>query len=663
MFGYGFVNGRGRGGRAAVPAVIPPALMITNFTARSAVHNPPAALVDATVSDNPTGAATALQLTTSGSTDYYLTGAAALAQPLDVRNGHIQIPFKPISYCEMVLRWSIELHSAGTPAAPTGNYHRIDIGGDGPSGLKAILTSKAANAAAGRWQTFAAHPNDFLAVGTGADLSAIKFARLMVRGGASPMVIQFGSIRYQKAALSKAACIIYFDDGYPSAYSTALPLLSAKGWPACFNLGAMTANLDAPGRMSTAQVTALVAAGWQLHGQAYTSEDIAAMNAMTADQRNGEMQQQQAWAILRDLGDMRHGSYFSQVGPTEQGLFPMFRDNFRSVRTFNTARGAAPAMLFGESYPFADPMAMRALSGDSTLAMMQLHADQAIANNSVAAFVFHDNLTNLGPLLDWLDARRGQIEVTTEDRLYRRFHAAMSFKPEDMGDALFDDFDFEDVSTLSLTGNQINSITGKKTGLVLSQNLSASKPIWLPAGLNGRPCADFDGIDDGLVLSFTYAYVTGSAPLIVIALVDQKAPAADATIRAIFSTSGTVNSCRRLRRVQNAGVNRASLIIGTGAASSGVLGQNTPFEGVRIVQGNFGDTAASIAVDGVTGAATSIVPASTAGQLAIGTALVANQPFWGRINQILVINPLHPNWNLVNQAKLDRWIKRRGGKA
>lgn len=227
-----------------------------------------------------------------------------------------------------------------------------------------------------------------------------------------------------------------------------------------------------------------------------------------------------------------------------------------------------------------------------------------------------------------------------------------------LGSALVDIFDFEDVSTLSLTGNQINSITGKKSGLALVQATSASKPLYMPTGMNGRPCAEFDGTNDGLVSSGTYTYVTGSAPLEIWALVNQKTPNADAAIRAAFSTSGTATSARRIRRTRGNG-SRGQALVGDGSTSIGIQNSSIEFNGIHILRVSFGSTQTVVYVNDDAGSPTAIVPATAGGQVGIGTTLVANQPWLGSINCVLLIDPTKPEWTETNKQKLLEYLEAR----
>lgn len=408
------------GKRVPVSKPIP----LGDFNARTALQSPPGALVDASSAGNPSDARTALRLTTVGSAVYTIASSTVLARPVDVRNGYTVLPFRPVSYCETAQRWSIEFHSEGTPAAPTANYSEMDPMREGPSALRSVLTSQKDNVAPGRWQNFGVHANDLHAVGKGADLSAVKFIRLSVRGGMMPMVIEIGSPFFQPTALKKAKAMISFDDGYASVVTTALPLFKAKGLKGMYNLGAMEQTLNAPGRLTTAQLGVLRDAGWQWMQQAYSSEELPPHLAMTDNERDWQMRKQKIFADANRLGDTGFGSYFSQVGQTQPALYGMFARNQRATRAYFTARSVnAPdfPILYGENYPFIDRYLVKSLAADVAAAdfgRLTQHAEQAIANQGVAIYTFHNSLDNLPHLLDWLDANRDRIDVVTEADLF-----------------------------------------------------------------------------------------------------------------------------------------------------------------------------------------------------------------------------------------------------
>ncbi len=410
------------------PLDIPPTTPLADLSSTAVLQAPDPALSDAPSTDNPFQAKTVLRLTTSGATVYTIASASRLPKPVDVRAGYTVLPFKPIANCESALRWSLEFHSEGTPAAPTGNYHEMAPFTEGPSALRSVLTSQPRGAAPGRWQNFGLHSNDLHAVGTGANLAAVRFIRLTVRGGPTPMIIELGSPYFQPSALGKAKAMITFDDGYSSIVDTALPLFKAKGFKGVYNLGALAQTFNAPGHLSTAQVHVLRDAGWQWMQQAYSSEQLAPYLAMSAAQQDAEMKKQKAFAARNGLGDPGFGSYFSQVGQTQPQLFGMFARNQRATRAYFTARSVkAPdyPVLYGENYPFIDNYLVKSLAADvpaGDFDRLTQHAEQAIANRGVAIYTFHNALDNLPRLLDWLDANRGRIDVVTEAELFAASH-------------------------------------------------------------------------------------------------------------------------------------------------------------------------------------------------------------------------------------------------
>lgn len=399
------------------PVAIPRPKPLGTFASRAALLAPDAAVTDVS---GKAGKRSAVRLTTRGATVYTIAPKEALATPVDIRRGFVILPFRPISYVEHALRWSLQFHSAGTPASPTGNYHEMDAARDGPSALRSVLTSQAKNAAPGRWQNFGVSANDLYKVGTGADLAHISFVRLIVRGGAEPMVIELGNPYFQPSALDKAKAMISFDDGYASVVTNAMPLFEAKGFRGMYNLGALQNTLGTPGHLDLSQLKQLRKAGWQWMQQAYSTEEIAPYVLMTPAQRDADMRKQVQFAKDNDLGDSGFGSYFSQVNQAQLDVFPMFARNQRATRAYFTARGVdAPdyPILYGENYPFIDPYLVKSLAGDvptANFARLTQHAEQAIATNGVAIYTFHNTLDNLPALLDWLDQNRDRIDVVTE---------------------------------------------------------------------------------------------------------------------------------------------------------------------------------------------------------------------------------------------------------
>jgi peptidoglycan/xylan/chitin deacetylase (PgdA/CDA1 family) len=114
------------------------------------------------------------------------------------------------------------------------------------------------------------------------------------RGGKPALYVNAALFRQQVAALADAGyegvtldqvwstwhggdplpahpIVFSFDDGYASAYRTALPVLRARGWTGVLNL---IVHNRYPEPISTTQVRGLLSAGWELDGHSLTHPDL-----------------------------------------------------------------------------------------------------------------------------------------------------------------------------------------------------------------------------------------------------------------------------------------------------------------------------------------------------------------------------------------------------
>lgn len=236
-----------------------------------------------------------------------------------------------------------------------------------------------------------------------------------------------------------------------------------------------------------------------------------------------------------------------------------------------------------------------------------------------------------------------------------------AFNPDDLGGALVGWFDAEDASTLNLTGNLVNSITDKRSGLTPSQGVTASKPLFDPAGLNGRPAISGDGMDDGLAVIATLPYPTGAAPSEIWALVS--VPSNPTELKVAFAYgSDSVNSSRRVGVNITGSAGRAQVQTGTGSAVIQPFGPTrTPFTGAHVLRSVHGATESSAYDNGETNSAVAGVPATINNRMRIFTGNGTTNFFVGAINSIYIIDPTHPNWTPENQAALLAYLKQRGG--
>jgi hypothetical protein len=402
---------------------------LAHLGAKADIYNAPATISDVNDAANALYGSVTPVLVSAPETDVILAPAAVNAVACDVRNGSIRWNFRPIAGMASNLdRFSFELHSAGSPASPTGDYHTTDIY-LGPSQLGGSLTGKTA---AGRWQSYSISTPQFTAVGAGADLSAVKFARVRLRSSAGNSIsVAIGDITFAPNWFAKAKAVLYFDDGYLEQLYAARQMARYGFRGVLFpsparNIGVM------PNLMTPAHVVALHdQLGWQIGSQAWSTEENAYVDSLDEDGITAELSRLRNWQNALGVTGGDHGSYFSGVDKDDMIAFKGFRKHFRSMRAFGGGWESNPPMIYGETLPYGDPMAIRALDaetpgwGATNGQRLCDHVDQAIANKGLAAMVWHGGMgaagnvrTGLNTLLAYLDTKRDQIDVVTEEEIH-----------------------------------------------------------------------------------------------------------------------------------------------------------------------------------------------------------------------------------------------------
>lgn len=237
--------------------------------------------------------------------------------------------------------------------------------------------------------------------------------------------------------------------------------------------------------------------------------------------------------------------------------------------------------------------------------------------------------------------------------------------PDDLGGALVGWIDAEDASTLSLTGNLVNSITDKRSGGVFSQTISASKPVLNATAINGRPSIIADEVDDYLESAVTPgAYPTGPAPLEIWSLAAPTTLAADNSERWIISYGGGANTTRRHGRGVSGGQIQARTRAGTGSGTQFAGSSNPQYLGVHAVRSIYGaDGTLSVEIDGQGAVTQASTIATTTGRarLFANDATSPGNFFGGAFNSLYLINPAHANWTPENVANMWAFLKSRGG--
>jgi peptidoglycan/xylan/chitin deacetylase (PgdA/CDA1 family) len=75
--------------------------------------------------------------------------------------------------------------------------------------------------------------------------------------------------------LPRKPVVVSFDDGYPSQYTSALPILRSVGWPGVLNLEVATLHTG----LHPAEVRGLIASGWEIDAHTMTHPDLTTVGA------------------------------------------------------------------------------------------------------------------------------------------------------------------------------------------------------------------------------------------------------------------------------------------------------------------------------------------------------------------------------------------------
>jgi peptidoglycan/xylan/chitin deacetylase (PgdA/CDA1 family) len=75
--------------------------------------------------------------------------------------------------------------------------------------------------------------------------------------------------------LPRKPVVVSFDDGYPSQYTEAFPVLRSVGWPGVLNLEVATLHSG----FHASQVRGLIAAGWEIDAHTMTHPDLTTVGA------------------------------------------------------------------------------------------------------------------------------------------------------------------------------------------------------------------------------------------------------------------------------------------------------------------------------------------------------------------------------------------------
>lgn len=377
------------------------------------------------------------QITWAGATTESFTSTINATQGVDLTGGGaIHVALQKVSGTATTL--NIDLFSAGdssTPSNPGANYHTFDNAGDLGGGFIGLNSVFSRNFGVGR----------LTAVGTGADLSSIKFVRVRIAGSAGMIIIP-SSVDYVKPTSNKNVVIFSIDDNHGGAAFNALSVLSPYGFPAVLYMSptvvSVGGNAGTDGNVTIDNMLALQNKfGWQIASQDYfgTDQDRTPEQWISEQRKELILGQQLGF----DLDGMRDGSLYGATNyPMNSEQLKVANRLWGSIRRFDNGTGSPgdgiPAFFFADTNPPGDPMNMRALNMDSwnsgTLAQqytkLKSYYDRAkLQNSGIAHFATHTgwNDANIRGAMQQLitndilpDVIAGTTEVLTMQQLRNR---------------------------------------------------------------------------------------------------------------------------------------------------------------------------------------------------------------------------------------------------
>ena len=209
------------------------------------------------------------------------------------------------------------------------------------------------------------------------------------------------------------------------------------------------------------------------------------------------------------------------------------------------------------------------------------------------------------------------------------------WSPFNLGSKLLEWWDSS--SGVNLSGSNVTSWVGKKSGYTVAQGTGASQPTYSATSFNGAPGLTFDGTDDYLELA-SQPFPSGAAPSEIWGVCQQNALSGDATARILCGYGGDSSVFRR-------GVGRASGNVVSAASGNGAIvptsGTSTIFTGRVMVRGIFSATAVTGQVNATVDASSPSVPATGTSRVRIGAiSNAAAGSYWNGLMRDVIVTGL-----------------------
>lgn len=411
--------------------------------AANVVTNRAADFADVTPSavgkDEITFGTTIVEYTQSQTAEVLIAPAAAQATPVDVSNGSIHFTHVwpdnagnnfgvngPSSFI-------IELHSAGSPSAPTANFHTSGVLNSLNPGFMGASTL-----GYNLQRCFSLPINAFTAAGTGATLTAITWARIRITGPSAANGCKLRPVRldFVPNALTKGTVIFTFDDLHAGAWTNALPIMSKYSYPGVLCMDTAV-KMGQSGFLTPEQIIQMHQVyGWEVGYQVYQNETGFNLNS------ESWMRQVGKWVLeMNRLGihETYNGSYGSAtVTNVDEERLLAARRALSTMRRFTSGTNTSPPFKNPETLPYGDPYNLRCMNMSSGFTAGTIydrwkdHVDQAVAAKGVAIFACHSEfngageaLTALGSLCAYIRTLElaGTCQVTTFAGLHKQAYA------------------------------------------------------------------------------------------------------------------------------------------------------------------------------------------------------------------------------------------------
>lgn len=347
-----------------------------------------APVATATTPEESFGHDNVARVTMSGANRTYAITTTPTGPAVNLTAGDIHLHLAIVSETP-VSSVNVQLFSSGSPTAVPANYHQ----GIDPNFLAAMFNSRQRRSMAcvGIPRTF------FTAVGSGANMSAITWARLVLTGTGT--VIDLGAIDYVPDITTKGLIVFTFDDLIGNVWNNAVDLFArynARGVFMCDS--ARRIGDKYPSLLSAAHLRRAQDLGWQIAYQTYAGND----DYPTESDGYSTMQMKSRSFMLAAANGFYGGPDFSyHTNFVESTSFvgkKILKRMARTVRTFvqfgaSTSGEGAGGYGLGAVFPFDDPWCVRGIELSScTEAQMLSQIHRARDINGIQVFAAHNDL-------------------------------------------------------------------------------------------------------------------------------------------------------------------------------------------------------------------------------------------------------------------------------